>query len=186
VVWACGGWLAQLFPGIVSLRVTRQDLLFLRGGPAWSGVPAWVDYDMAMYGTGDIDGLGVKLAPDREGPELGPDEPLPEVDPANEAIAREYAALRFPELAQAPLAGSRTCRYELTADSQFVVGPLPGRPDVWVMGGGSGHGFKHGPALAEMVASAIRGESELPARFAVGERQPGRSLRTAGSNAGPR
>ena len=52
VVWACGGWLARLFGEHVSLRVTRQELLFLDGGPAWRRrVPGWVDYDRAMYGT---------------------------------------------------------------------------------------------------------------------------------------
>ena len=51
------------------------------------------------------------------------------------------------------------------------------------MGGGSGHGFKHGPALGEQVAAALDG-AELPERFALRERVPGRSLRTAGSNPG--
>jgi sarcosine oxidase len=63
VVWACGSWLAGLFPGLVSLRVTRQELFFFDGGPDWVGAPCWVDYDLAAYGTGDVDSLGVKAAP---------------------------------------------------------------------------------------------------------------------------
>lgn len=181
-IWACGGWLHGLFPGIVSLRVTRQDLLFLDGGPDWARAPGWVDYDHAFYGTGDIDDLGVKLAPDTEGPEISPDAPLPDVAAASEEAARAFAARRFPALARAPLKGSKTCRYELAADSQFIVGPHPGQPDVWIAGGGSGHGFKHGPALAERIVAAIRGEQPLPERFRVGERLPGSSFRTAGSN----
>jgi glycine/D-amino acid oxidase-like deaminating enzyme len=51
---------------------------------------------------------------------------------------------------------------------------------VWLLGGGSGHGFKHGPAMAERFAAALRGEAALPARFACGERAPGASLRTRG------
>jgi glycine/D-amino acid oxidase-like deaminating enzyme len=182
VIWACGGWLPQVVPGLVSLRVTRQDLLFLDGGPDWKGAPGWIDYDLAMYGTGDVDDLGVKLAPDVEGPEISPDAPLPEVPAASEEVARAYAARRFPALARAPLRGSKTCRYEITADSQFIAGPHPGQPDVWIVGGGSGHGFKHGPAMAEQVVAAMRGEVELPERFRVGERLPGASFRTAGSN----
>ena len=135
-----------------------------------------------MYGTGDVDDLGVKVAPDFEGPELSPDVPLPEVAATSEEAARAYAARRFPALARAPLKGSKTCRYEITADSQFIAGPLPGSPEVWILGGGSGHGFKHGPALAERVVTAIRGEGDLPERFRVGERLPGSSFRTAGSN----
>lgn len=182
VVWACGGWLRDLFPGLVTLRVTRQDLFFLDGGPEWERAPGWVDYDIAMYGTGDIDGLGVKVAPDHEGPDLAPDAELPPADPANERAARAYCARRFPSLAGAPLRGSVTCRYELSPDSHFVAGPHPEHPSVWLLGGGSGHGFKHGPALAERVAAALRGHAPLPERFAPGERQPGRSLRTAGSS----
>jgi sarcosine oxidase len=181
VVWACGGWLAQLFGAHVSLRTTRQDLFFLDGGEVWAGAPGWVDYDGAVYGTGDVDGLGVKAAPDFEGPPLPPDAPLPPTDPANERWAREYLAGRFPALADAPLLSSRTCRYELSPDSHFIAAPHPEHANVWLLGGGSGHGFKHGPAMAERVAAVLAGGPPLPARFALGDRAPGRSLRTAGS-----
>ncbi len=181
VVWACGGWLGGLFKGVVSLRTTRQDLFFFDGGEAWRGAPGWVDYDGAVYGTGDIDGIGVKLAPDTEGPELAPDAELPSADPGNERWAREYAATRFPSLARAPLREARTCRYELSPDSHFVAAPHPEHPSVWLLGAGSGHGFKHGPALAEKMAVAMRGGEPMPARYASGERSRGRSLRTAGS-----
>ena len=182
VVWACGGWLRDLFAGLVSLRITRQELFFFAGGPAWTGVPAWVDYDLAAYGTGDIDGLGVKAAPDTEGPPLTPEDELPGVSADGEAVARGYLRGRFPALADVPLVGGTTCRYELTADSHFLAGPHPALAGVWLVGGGSGHGFKHGPALAERVVAAIRGEAALPPAFRLGERVAGRSLRTAGSN----
>jgi glycine/D-amino acid oxidase-like deaminating enzyme len=185
VVWACGGWLRDLFPGLVTLRVTRQELVFLDGGPAWAepSVPCWVDYDAAAYGTSDIDGLGVKVAVDVEGPPLDPDAELPPVSAEGEAAARDYARRRFPALADGPLAGAKTCRYELSPDSNFIVAPHPVEPGAWLVGGGSGHGFKHGPAVAEQLLGALRGTDELPDAFALGERQPGRSLRTAGSNA---
>jgi sarcosine oxidase len=185
VVWACGAWLRALFPGLVRLASTRQDLYFFEGGPSWAigRVPAWVDYDHAMYGTGDLDGLGAKAATDAEGPPLAPDAELPPADPGNERRTRDYLARRFPALATAPLAGSKTCRYELSPDSHFIAAEHPEHPGVWLLGGGSGHGFKHGPALAEQVAEALEGAA-LPARFALRERVPGRSLRTAGSNPG--
>jgi sarcosine oxidase len=183
VVWACGGWLARLFPEHVSLRVTCQELLFLDGGPAWAapGVPGWVDYDAAMYGTGDVDGLGVKMALDVEGPPLDPDAPLPDGG-ATEPQVRAYVAGRFPALADAPLKEARCCRYEISPDSHFLAAPHPEHPGTWLLGGGSGHGFKHGPAMADRVAAALRGEAPLPAHFAAGERMAGTSLRTAGSN----
>src|SRR5262245_7402687 len=142
VVWACGGWLAGLFPELVALRVTRQELFFLDGGPEWRRAPGWVDFDLALYGTGDVDDLGVKAAHDPAGPPLNPDAPLPPTDPASERLVRELAGARFPALAGAPLKESKTCRYELSADGHFVVGEHPAHAGVWVAGGGSGHGFK--------------------------------------------
>jgi len=182
VVWACGGWGAGLFPELLPVRTTRQELFFFAGGPAWRDAPGWVDYDAAFYGTGDVDDLGVKAAPDGEGPPLAPDAPLPLASAAGEARARAYLATRFPGLARAPLREARTCRYELSPDSHFLAAPHPEHPGVWLVGGGSGHGFKHGPAMGELLAAALRGEAALPTRFALGERAPGRSLRTAGSN----
>jgi sarcosine oxidase len=178
VVWTCGGWLAGLFPDHVSLAVTRQELLFVDGGPAWRGVPGWVDYDRAMYGTGDIDDLGVKAAFDVEGPPLDPDAPLDETA-ATEPAVRAYLRDRFPALEHAPLNEARACRYELSADSHFIAGRTPA--GAWLLGGGSGHGFKHGPAMAELMAAVLAGDAELPERFALGPRTPARSLRTAGS-----
>jgi glycine/D-amino acid oxidase-like deaminating enzyme len=181
VVWACGAWLSSLFGDVVPLRVTRQELLFFGGGLAWRtpDVPGWVDYDRAMYGTGDVDGLGVKTALDHEGPPLDPDAELLDTV-TTEAQVRAYLAERFPALQHAPLREARACRYELTPDTHFVAAPHPKHPSVWLVGGGSGHGFKHGPALAEKLTAAFDG-GVLPPRFALGERERSRSFRTAGS-----
>jgi glycine/D-amino acid oxidase-like deaminating enzyme len=184
VVWACGAWLGELFGEHIAIRSTRQELFFFDGGPAWQdpAVPAFVDFERAIYGTRDIDGHGVKAAPDFDGPPLAPGAELPPATAASEALAREFLAERFPALAQSPLRGSKTCRYELSPDSHFVAAPLPGEPSVWLLGGGSGHGFKHGPALAERVAAALAGGAPLPAQFALGERGELGLLRTGGAS----
>jgi sarcosine oxidase len=185
VVWACGGWLARLWGDLVTLRVTRQELFFYDAGPDWRtpGVPGWVDFDLALYGTGDLDGLGVKAAHDPDGPPLDPDAPLPIPDRASEQRVRALAAARFPALAEAPLTGAKSCRYELSPDGHFVAGEHPEHPGVWLAGGGSGHGFKHGPALAERIAAAWSGGPPLPVEWAHGQRAAGRALRTAGAQA---
>jgi sarcosine oxidase len=183
VVWSSGGWLRRLFPELVRLRVTLQELFFYDGGPAWRNAPAWVDYDRATYGTPDLHELGVKVAWDREGPAADPDDDLPaEATEETERLARGYVADRFPALATAPLVGSTTCRYELSPDSHFIVAPHPEHDRVWLVGGGSGHGFKHGPALAERLADAWGGKTTLPPHFALGDRAAGQSFRSAGSN----
>lgn len=183
VVWACGAWLAGLFPALVEMRVTQQDLFFFDAPPEWDTppVPGWVDYDGAAYGLGALDGHGVKVGPDVEGLQLDPDSWPRTHAPENELLAREYARLRFPPLADAPLKSVAVCQYSLTADTHFIAAPHPEHGGaVWIYGGGSGHGFKHGPALAERMAAWL-GEDEGPEpRFGLGPRNPDRSLRTAG------
>jgi glycine/D-amino acid oxidase-like deaminating enzyme len=179
VVWACGSWLARLFPELVRQRVTRRDVFFIGGSGDWSGTPGWCDYEGAFYGTGDLAGLGVKVAPDVHGDEVDPDRLERVPKPENERLAREYAARRFPALADAPLVGARVCQYDLTPDAHFLVARHPKRPDWWLVGGGSGHGFKHGPALAEYVADCVEGTREPEAFHGLGPRQPGAGLRTA-------
>jgi glycine/D-amino acid oxidase-like deaminating enzyme len=184
VVWACGAWLPRLFGDVVDLRITQQDVFYFAGDHRWitPGVPGWVDYDGAAYGLGDLDGRGVKVAPDLDGPPLAdPDTAERTPVPDHERFARGYLAHRFPELAGAPLVGARVCQYELTADTRFVVAPHPehgGR--VWIVGGGSGHAFKHGPALAERLEAWIAGAEPAEPRYALGERRRDVALRTAG------
>ena len=187
VVWACGAWLPALFPGLVDLRVTQQDVFYFGADAAWRtpGVPTWVDYDAAAYGVGDVDGRGVKVCSDVEGPAGfdvdGDRVPLA----AHERRARELLQARFPALAGAPLVGTRVCQYELTADTRFLIAPHPDHTGrVWLLGGGSGHGFKHGPALAERVERWLSGEEAPEPMFGLGPRAADRALRTAGS-AGP-
>lgn len=182
VVWACGPWLAHVFADLVSLKVTRQELLFFDGGPEWQmpGLPGWCDYDRARYGTADIDALGIKVAIDDEGPEIDPDAELPET-PTTESQVRAYLHERFPVIEHAPVTRARSCRYELTPDTHFIAAPHPEHPSVWLVGGGSGHGFKHGPPMAEQLAAAIRAGNPMPAVFALGERSRSGSLRTASS-----
>ena len=183
VVWACGAWLATLFPDLVPLRVTRQHVLFFGVDDEWSTpkVPGWVDYDRAIYGVGDLDGIGFKAAPDAEGPAFDPESDDRESDPRIEEVARRYTSERFPALASATLALAKVCPYSLTPDTHFLLAPHPELPGNWIFGGGSGHGFKHGPALAEYAARVVSGEEEPDGRFGLGPRDRGPSLRTAGT-----
>ena len=181
VVWSCGAWLASLFPDVLPLRVSRQDLFYFECAETWDAgrVPAWVDYGRSIYGVGRV-GHGFKVAPDFEGPPFDPESDERTPDSRNEAIARAYAEERFPALASAPLTFAKACPYSLTPDTHFLLAPHPELDGNWIFGGGSGHGFKHGPALAEYAALVITRE-ELPAeRFGLGPREHGPNLRTAG------
>jgi sarcosine oxidase len=184
VVWACGAWLPALFPGLLALRITHQDVFYFGAPAPWRtpGVPGWVDYDGAAYGLGDLDGRGVKVSPDVDGPACDAETMERVAVPAHERLARDYMAHRFPALASAPLVGHRACQYEITADSNFLVAPHPDHDGrVWLMGGGSGHAFKHGPALAERAERWLAGAEPPEPRLALGERTANTGLRTAGA-----
>jgi sarcosine oxidase len=180
VIWACGAWLGRLFPELVPMRVTFQQLVLFDAPPEWNG-PGWVDFDAAFYGHTRVEGVGFKVGPDMDGIEVDPDTRPLEATAEGIAIAREYLAHRFPALAGAPLAGAPGCHYGLTPDGEFIFARHPEHASTWLLGGGSGHGYKHGPALAEHVAAVLAGTAEPEPRFALGERAPARSLRTAGA-----
>jgi glycine/D-amino acid oxidase-like deaminating enzyme len=179
VVWACGAWLHGLFPGLVEVRISRRDVFFFGVDAAWRGTPGFCEYEAPFYGHGEIAGLGAKIAPDFPGEEIDPDslERLP--SPALEQAARDYAARRFPALAGAPVIGSRVCQYDLTGDTHFIFGAHPERPSWWLLGGGSGHGFKHGPALGEYVADCLEGRRAPEPFHDLGPRSGDAGLRTA-------
>jgi len=179
VVWACGAWLGTLFPGVVEQRVSRRDVFFFGVDGGWAGTPGFCDYAGPYYGHGELGGLGLKVAYDGPGAEIDPDELERLPDPASEAYARAYVAKRFPALAGAPVIGARVCQYDLTADTHFIFARHPERAGWWLLGGGSGHGFKHGPAMAEYVADCIEGRREPEAFHALGPRSGNAGLRTA-------
>ncbi len=162
-IFACGPWLAQMFPRTVGphFTSTRQDVFFF-GTPAndarynEGNLPVWADHgDRFMYGIPGNEGRGFKLADDTRGPEFDPTSGERIVSPNRLAQARHYLAYRFPGMKAAPLLETRVCQYEDTTDHNFIVDRHPENPNLWIVGGGSGHGFKHGPALGEMVAQLI-------------------------------
>jgi sarcosine oxidase len=92
---------------------------------------------------------------------------------SSESVARSRAILerRMPGLAGAPLLEARVCQYENTPDGHFLFDRLPGYDRVWIAGGGSGHGFKHGPAVGNYVADLIEGATPDP-QFQLAGRPP--------------
>jgi glycine/D-amino acid oxidase-like deaminating enzyme len=172
-VFACGPWLGTVFPEVVGARVqpTRQEVYFF-GPPAGAGwgperLPVWIDFgERVVYGLPALDGRGVKVADDTRGEPFDPD--AGERVPSPEALgrARRVLAERFPDLAGAPLVESRVCQYENSPDGHFLIGRHPGAGNAWLVGGGSGHGFKLGPAVGEHAAALVAGEAEPIAMFA--------------------
>jgi glycine/D-amino acid oxidase-like deaminating enzyme len=174
-VFACGPWLGKVFPDLIGgkIRPTRQEVFFfgtaagdLRFTP--ERLPIWIDHgERFFYGFPVIERIGFKIADDTRGPLFDPTDG--EREPSADALAgaRQHLALRFPALQHAPLLQSRVCQYENSPDQDFIMDRHPGAGNLWLVGGGSGHGFKHGPAVGEMVAAMVMtGKAPIP-RFAL-------------------
>lgn len=173
-VIACGPWLGRMLPDVLGGRIfpTRQEVLFF-GPPAGDArfslgaLPIWLDSARQYYGFPDIDGRGFKLALDAHGEAVDPDTLDRTPTPARIADARAFLAERFPALADAPLVGGTVCQYENTSNGDFVLDRHPAFDNVWIAGGGSGHGFKHGPAVGEYIAARMLHEAPAEPRFAL-------------------
>jgi len=176
LLFACGPWLKTLFPELLGdvILPSRQDVFFF-GTPAGDDrfepgrMPCWGDFSepRLFYGIPGNQGRGFKVADDTRGPAFDPS--TGDRAPSAEALARarDYLARRFPELAGAPLVEARVCQYENSADDHVIFDRHPEIENLWLLGGGSGHGFKFGPALGEHAARALSGEIAPEPAFAL-------------------
>ncbi|HTF22077.1 MAG TPA: FAD-dependent oxidoreductase [Chryseolinea sp.] len=172
-LFACGSWLGQLFPEVLGdvITCTRQEVFYF-GTPPSSGhddLPVWIDVDGRdfYYGIPGNAGRGFKVGVDIRGDAFDPTYGDHLYSPEVLHKARTFLSHRFPGLHDAPLLESRVCPYENSPDGNFVFDVHPHAGHVVLLGGGSGHGFKHGPALGELVADVLTGHRQRPALFAL-------------------
>lgn len=162
-VFACGPWLKQMFPGALGprLRITRQEVHYFEPPGDWPcEPPVWAHLDERFwYG---IPGSLFKIADDTRGPDIDPDTQSRSPSPASIDAAVEALRLRFHGFDAPRRRESHVCQYTQTPDSRFVLDRHPRAANAWLLGGGSGHGFKHGPALGELAAGVILGHAEAP------------------------
>ena len=178
-VFACGPWLPKLFPSLLGQRIfpTRQEIFFFAppaGDTSFgaSSMPAWIHHPDLVYGLPDLENRGFKVSVDKHGPAFDPDTGSRLPSEEGLAVARDYLARRFPKLRNAPLTESRVCQYENTSNGDFVIDHHPERDDILIVGGGSGHGFKHGPAVGEYVRDLLtRSDFVAEPRFALSSKQ---------------
>jgi glycine/D-amino acid oxidase-like deaminating enzyme len=177
-VFACGPWLPVLFPELLGERihVTRQEVFFFGTPPGDARfspplMPVWVDFGAEVYGIPDLEGRGFKMALDRHGPAFDPEGGARLTGEKTLGEVRAHLAERFPAMRDAPLVESRVCQYENTSNGDFLLDRHPDFENVWLAGGGSGHGFKHGPAVGEYVADVVAGGGEPEARFSLATKE---------------
>jgi sarcosine oxidase len=174
-VFALGPWLGKVFPFLASaITPTRQEVFFF-GTPAGDvrfneeHLPTWIDGGQPpFFGVPGNHWRGFEIADDMRGPAIDPTTMERQISPEKLAAARVYLSMRFPAMADAPLLESRVCQYENSSDHNFILDRHPHAENFWIVGGGSGHGFKHGPVMGEMVADAVLGRSAPPAEMSLG------------------
>ncbi len=192
-VLAAGPWLPKLLGPVAGLElsVPQQEVIYFATPPGDTrfdagSAPTWVEYDAAFYGLPSIEGRGFKVAPDWPGPMVDPDRQERRISDERVEASRAYLRRRFPALAAQPVSEGRVCQYELTADTHFIIDRHPAMAAAWVVGGGSGHGFKHGPVVGEYLSALVIGDSAAAAhlappddRFALRERAIAPGMRTS-------
>ncbi len=197
VVFAAGPWLPALLGPVdgLEIAVPRQEVIYLAtppGDPSFdAGMhPTWVEYLAGFYGLPSIEGRGFKVAPDWPGPMVDPDRQERRLSDDLVAGTRDYLRRRFPALADQPVAEGRVCQYEVTPDTHFIIDRHPGIDNAWIVGGGSGHGFKHGPVVGEYVSALVVGDAAAVAelepgdgRFQLGHREVSPGVRTSAGGA---
>ncbi len=172
-VFACGPWLGSLFPDAVGrgITATRQDVLYF-GVPAGDvrfdeeHLPVWAVFDeRRMYGIPGNERRGLKVADDLPGAEIDPTTLDRVVSREAVDAARTVLAKRFPALSGAPVLEARVCQYEYSPTGDFLLDRHPEAGNAWLIGGGSGHGFKMGPALGEYASRLVLDGAQPDRKF---------------------
>ena len=177
-VFACGAWLGKLFPDILGARIfpSRQEVFFFGVPPgdarfAPPALPTWLFQEDEIYGMPDLESRGLKIAVDRHGERVDPDTQSRMASAEGAEEARRFVAQRFPALRDAPIVETRICQYENTWNGDFLIDRHPEMKNVWFVGGGSGHGFKHGPTVGEYVAARILDGTDGEKRFSLASKE---------------
>jgi sarcosine oxidase len=177
-VFACGAWLGKVFPDVLGARIfpSRQEVFFFGIPPgdtrfAPPALPTWLFQEDLVYGMPDLESRGLKIAFDEHGKSVNPDTHSRIVSQKMTKTVREYVARRFPALRDAPIVETRVCQYENTSSGDFLIDRHPEMENVWFAGGGSGHGFKHGPAVGEYLAGQLLDGAAAEPRFSLDTKQ---------------
>jgi glycine/D-amino acid oxidase-like deaminating enzyme len=185
VVFACGPWLGKLFPDVVGDGIvpTRQDIIYFGTAPGdqrydESHFPVWVNFGTRLlYGIPGNERRGFKVGDDSAGEVVDPTTLERVVSPNALRIARAILARRFPGFVGAAVAVTRVCQYEFSPTGDFLLDRHPGASNAWLAGGGSGHGFKMGPAVGDDMARLVLDGTPTATQFSYGRFETARAAR---------
>jgi glycine/D-amino acid oxidase-like deaminating enzyme len=166
-VFACGPWLPKIFPSVMRNKLsTPRRAVFFYGTPpgderfTYPNFPTWA-VDNA-YGFPSIEGKGFKVVPTFEKEIVDPDTQEHTLTADELRKGRAFVEKWFPALVAQPIVESKVCQREDSVDEHFIVTTHPELSNVWLVGGGSGHGYKHGIVFGEYVANRVVGRDRQP------------------------
>ena len=135
-------------------------------------MPAWIDFHEEIYGLPDIDGHGTKIGLTKLGPIFDPDHDNRAPSKDIKAASLLAASVRIPQLRNAHVVDATVCQYSNTSTGHLIIDRHPYHRNVWLIGGGSGHGFKLGPAVGAHVASLVEDSSQPIPEFSIRTKNP--------------
>ena len=177
-VIACGPWGRKLLPEMLgkSTYVSRQEVYYFSvpNNKAiefdLNSMPCWLDLNEnnpSYYGIPFHLNKGFKIAYDERSTLFDPDTsdriPIPDLVKRT----KSYLYHRFPKLKGLPISETRVCQYENSLDGNFIINWHKKNDDVLVLAGSSGHGFKLGPGLGELVKDVVLENKEIPEFFDI-------------------
>ncbi len=156
---ATGSWIHRLLDDLrLPVRMTRQYLLYFASlSPSLFSAgtfPAFIAGD--LYGFPIHRGCNgwVKATSHEFGIPIDPDEVTSPDELVISGITRQLREL-LPALNNAELVHIDSCMYDVTPDEDFILDRLPSDPRVIFATGLSGHGFKFGLLLGELLSSMV-------------------------------
>ncbi len=177
VILTAGSWLGPLLAPLglqPPLTILQEQLAFFRVRDPEAHrpdrLPLMIHRGSGTTSLGSVfpafEHEGVKVMVDRIGPAVDPANPDRSIDPVLLDRVREYATGVLPGVT-GEILETTSCRYTMTPDEDFIIDRHPEYPQIVIASPCSGHGFKFGPIVGQMVADlAINGETDYPtARF---------------------
>jgi len=177
-VFACGPWIVNLFPSLKAyIYASRQEVYYYEAPEKHlaPNLPIWLEFmppnlstdgaGLMRYGIPDHFDQGFKVAYDERNVALNPDTDSREITPETFEEISKVVFNRFPALKGAELIEHRVCVYDNSLDGEFIMDQTPDYSNGIYLGGSSGHGFKMGPAIGEMVKDKIEANLEFPKAF---------------------
>jgi glycine/D-amino acid oxidase-like deaminating enzyme len=157
VVVCAGLWAPGLLAPLgitVPIAPTRHQMCFFRRPPGFETHPGIIDRPSGTYmrpETGNLTIVG--LSAYRE--VVDPDQYNEGADAQEVMRNAELIANRFPVMEHGLSMGGYSGVYDCTPDHEPVLGPIPDYQGLHADFGWSGHGFKHSPAIGDIMAESV-------------------------------